>query len=168
MTWQVLKIIWFKHVCYTGVAPSPRSVFFCWMVHQLSVFFIKLLLEFARKGAEHLCQPQLVWERFLSWSSLVIQGYWNCLIFSRFGTNLSTSPALRMKNGNTWIYLVTYWSFIDLEGFIHMSFFHLSLRIQIICFSCNFTSICPPCLGFTNEGSGHHCPDLLVNCWCRF
>ena len=100
--------------------------------------------------------------------ALVIQGFWNCLIFSRFGTNLSTSPALRMKNGNTWIYLMTYWSFIDLERFIQMSFFHLSLRIQIICFSCNFTSICPPCLGFTNEGSGHHCPDLLVNCWCRF
>ena len=81
------------------------------------------LLGFARKGAEHLCQPQLVWERFLSWSSLVIQGFWNCLIFSRFGTNLSTSPALRMKNGNTWIYLMTYWSFIDLEGFIQTSFF---------------------------------------------
>ena len=48
--------------------------------------------------------------------------------FSRFATNLLTSPALRMKNGNTWIYLVTYWSFIDSEGFIRMSFFHLSLR----------------------------------------
>ena len=85
-------------------------------------------LRFARKGAEHLCQPQLVWERFLIWSWLVIQGILELSFFSRFATNLSTSPALRMKNGNTWIYLVTYWSFIDSEGFIRMSFFHLSLR----------------------------------------